>query len=286
MNTPLQTWTQHIIPSSLARTLDPRVPSNLMILVFAPLVALTIGVLHLSTGLPLLEAIINAAGAGAFTGLAWVIGRELDPDHNFTAYFAAILMAIALFIVDMPALMPLITIVVALRIVNRSTGLRPRLTDLLVLIGLAGVTVALDGFWLIGLMAALTFVLNAFLPDSNRTNNLTGAVVTLLLTVVINLFTAGNTPLNFMLDVPVALAAAISIAYLVIVLRAPNQLRSVGDYTDHPLLRQRVLAGQLLALVTVIAFVLWGGTPGVTALLPVWTSVIGVVMRGIVRHSD
>ena len=274
-----------MIPSSLARTLDPRVPSNLMILIFAPLVALAIGVLRLSTGLPLLEAILNAAGAGAFTGLAWVIGRELDPDHNFTAYFASILMAIALFIVDTPYLMPLITIVVALRIVNRSTGLRPRLTDLLVLIGLAGVTVALDGFWLIGLIAALTFVLNALLPDSTRTNNLTGAVVALLLTGVISVFTAGNTPLTFMPDVPVALAAAaISIAYLVIVLRAPTQLRSVGDHTGHPLLRQRVLAGQLLALVAVIAYMIWHGTPGVTALLPIWTGVIGVVIRDLAER--
>jgi hypothetical protein len=77
---------------------------------------------------------------------------------------------------------------------------------------------------------------------------------------------------------------AVGIGYLAVILRAPAQLRSVGDHTGEPLHKRRVLAGQLLALVAAITFLLWNGTTGMVALLPVWMVMTGVVLRGVVRH--
>ena len=271
------------IPSNLWRVLDPRVLSNRLIMLFAAAVTIGMGVYRLANGSSPTDAAIQAVGTGVFTVLAWALGRELDPDHNLPAYVAAVLGVLAVLLLGMPNLLLTGAVVAMLRMVNRTTGLPARVTDSLALVVLVGVIVARDGFWVIGPVVAAAFLLNALLPQPDRPNGYFFALLTLLVTgAAVALFPASEWTLRF--DAPLGGSIAMAaLVYLVIVLRDPTRLQSVGDWTGRPLNHPRVQAAQLLALVAALAVLLWDYVFGLMALSPLWAAIVGVILRRIVQ---
>lgn len=271
------------IPSHLWRTLDPRVLSNRLIILFAAAVTIGIGAYRLANGSSLTDTAIQAVGTGIFAVLAWALGRELDPDHNLPAYVGAILGVLGVLVLGMPNLLLTGAVVAMLRLVNRTTGLPARMTDSAALIVLVALVVARDGFWVIGPVVATAFLLNALLPQPDRPNGFYFALLTLLVTgAAAALFPASAWTLRF--DAP--LGGSITMAallYLVIVLRDPPRLRSVGDWTGRPLNHARVQAAQLLALVAALAVLLGDYVFGLMAVSPLWAAIIGVIMRRVVQ---
>src|SRR5690606_24949796 len=274
---------QSPLPTGLARTIDPRVPSNRLILILAVAATVSLGLFRLAAGALLPEVVIHAVGAGVFTTLAWAVGREIDPDHNLSAAIAAVLMIVALFVWPMPNLLLAGGLMAALRMVTRSTGLPLRLTDALALVALAAISIVLDGFWMLGVVMALAFLLNGLLPKPDRPNSLIFALIALGVTFILSL----------LVEIPVwtweldpgfgAMTMLTGLFYLAVILRDPPTLQSVGDYDGQPLLRRRVLAAQLLALAAVMGLELRAGMIGVAALAPVWAAMAGVILRWIVQ---
>ena len=66
--------------------------------------------------------------------LTWALGRELDPDHNASAFVAVALTAVGY---RTPSLALCGLFLLGIRAVNNTTGLRPKPTDWLSLLGLA-----------------------------------------------------------------------------------------------------------------------------------------------------
>jgi hypothetical protein len=271
------------IPSNLWRVLDPRVLSNRLIMLFAAAATIGIGIYRLANGANPRDAVIQAVGVGVFAVLAWALGRELDPDHNLPAYTAAVLGVLAVLILGMPNLLLTGAVIAMLRLVNRTTGLPARVSDSLVLIALVGVVVARDGFWVIGAVVAVAFLLNALLIQPDRPNSFYFALLTLLVTVAAAvLFPTSEWTLRFDSTLGGSIAIA-ALAYLVIVLRDPIKLQSVGDWTGRPLSHQRVQAAQLLALAAALAVLLWDYTFGLMAVSPLWAAIVGVIVRRAVQ---
>ncbi|MBZ0300661.1 MAG: hypothetical protein K8J31_13010 [Anaerolineae bacterium] len=267
----------------LGRTIDPRIPSNRFVLVAAGLGMIATGLYRLTVGLPVSQAVVGAVGAGIFTMLAWAIGRELDPDHNLSASIAAVLMIATMLTGGMPNLLLTGVVVALLRVIIRSTGLSPRITDALALIALMAVSIALDGYWVIGLVVSLTFLLDALLPESDRSTSLIFAAVALVITVALAL--ALHLP-QWLLRLEPTLAGGVimvGLAYITVVLRDSSHLESVADSTGRPLLRSRVLAGQLIALTAALIVLMWDHLFGLIALSPVWVAMLGVVLRRLVQ---
>jgi hypothetical protein len=130
---------------------------------------------------------------------------------------------------------------------------------------------------------AAAFLLNALLAQPDRPGGYVFAALTLLVTVAA---AAVFPPAEWTLRIDPALGAGVmmvGLAYLAVVLRDPPQLKSVGDWTDEPLNRNRVLAGQLLALVAALAILLWDHRLGLVALSPLWAAMIGVIARRAVQ---
>ena len=109
--------------TTLGRPVDPRYPTNLAVVVLSPVVVVAGTIYRLVSGYALLEGVLWGIGAGLAVFLAWALGRELDPDHDLSAFVGAGLTVFGLLLTGLPSLLVLFWLLLALRVVNRSTGL-------------------------------------------------------------------------------------------------------------------------------------------------------------------
>ncbi len=121
---------------TLGRPMDLSYPTNrLIVFVSVTLFALYFAYLLL-TAVPAAEALSIAFSAGIAVFLCWAIGREVDPAYEWSAFFALPLVLAAAFYYVSPDLLSLLFILLAMRFLNRSTGLRATVFDALMLISL------------------------------------------------------------------------------------------------------------------------------------------------------
>ncbi|MGD9316838.1 MAG: hypothetical protein PVG56_08400, partial [Anaerolineae bacterium] len=85
--------------------LDPGYPTNLAIAALTVVVAIAGAVWRLISGVALLESALWGIGAGLVMFLTWALGRELDPDHDLSAFVGAGLVLIALLLAGAPSLL-------------------------------------------------------------------------------------------------------------------------------------------------------------------------------------
>ena len=151
--------------SAIARPLEPEYRSNLAVMILLSVIALAIGGLAALNGADALGA-LAAGGEAALVGfLTWALGREADPDR-LSGAFIALALAILALAAGMasglsPAVWTLAFALMAARTVNRTVGPEAKLTDLVLVLVLAGMAIWRDGYAAIGLVAAIAFALDA-----------------------------------------------------------------------------------------------------------------------------
>jgi hypothetical protein len=272
---------QHI--SGVARPLDPGYPSNRWIGI------VTLAVLALAwlgrgavTGDWLAAAGWAVVGAVAVF-LAWALARELDPDAEGAAFTAAGIMAAALLAAGasgaaLPDLAALFVLLLATRVLNRTSGLGASVADGIGLLAL-GLWLTTQGQPLYLVAGAAALLLDGLLPPRARRRLMVGGAALAVAAVI-----AAAAPQPFAPAVPHPLAptwlpllAALAAALLLLPsVRAAGRMQSTGDATGAPLRPARVRAGQGLALATGLIAVLLQGAAGLFALLPLWAASAGV----------
>jgi hypothetical protein len=110
--------------TSIGRPVDPRYPSNRALIVLLIAVAVVTHSFH-----PPLAVFF-----------AWALCRELDPDHDGSAFVAAGLTLLAMFRWRQPDTSILFWLLCAVRVVNRTVGLAPTWIDSTILLALAWCT--------------------------------------------------------------------------------------------------------------------------------------------------
>lgn len=131
---------------TLGRPMDLSYPTNrLIVFVSVTLFALYFAYLLL-TAVPAAEALSIAFSAGIALFLCWAIGREVDPAYEWSAFFALPLVLAAALYYGSPDILSLLFIVLAMRFLNRSTGLRATVFDALMLISL-GIALFINGVY-------------------------------------------------------------------------------------------------------------------------------------------
>lgn len=258
--------------TGLARLIDPRYPTNLAILVVATAVGLIGFIVQLVAGRGLGPAFGWSVAVGFLTILSWAIGRELDPDHEMSAFVGVVLFLASLFFYPIYAFVwPTLLVILALRIVNRTSGLAVTWLDSLLFAGLAGWLVGSTGHWEYGVVAILAFLLDAFLPQPSRRQLLFAGVVAAMVlfwqwTTIVDGAAAPIVAVEWMV------AGGTAVLFTALIILRSHHIRSLGDASKLPLLPQRVQAAQLLALVTGFLF-LWQGAD---KLLALWAAMLGV----------
>ncbi|MBK1705196.1 hypothetical protein [Halochromatium glycolicum] len=267
--------------SGLARPIDLDHPTNRWIGALTLVILISGTLIAALAGQGWLAAIGWSALAALAFFLAWALARELDPDAELAAFVAAgftlpALAAAGLGWLPLPDLAALFLILLALRVVNRTTGLAATLPDTVGVLGL-GLWLGYEANPIYLALAVAALLIDGLLgrPDIRRLLLAGGAA---LVGVLLLSFT--DAPLSDSLLAralaPVALLAGLLIAALfATVIRAAGQIQSHTDDTDEPLSSRRVRAGQGLALLTGLGLTLWHGYAGLFGLLPLWAAMAG-----------
>jgi hypothetical protein len=260
--------------TALARPLDPHYPTNSAIALLTIVVIVGGTILQLMVGLGLTRSISWGITAGLAVFLAWALARELDPDHDLSAFVAAGLMLIGLLFFSSPSIIALFWVLVIVRMVNRTVGLPARILDSLMILGLGG-WLTLQGNWICGLMTALAFLLDSQLPSPHGRQSLfVGAAI--VVTAVVLFRFGGRLSREGALSLPALLAVLGAFVLFVPLIMASRELNTLGDVTNEPLHPVRVQAAQLLALLTGILMGWWKGNAGLVSVMPLWAAVLGV----------
>jgi hypothetical protein len=179
---------------------------------------------------------------------------------------------IAVWVWDLPGLLPLFLLLLMLRMVNRTTGLVPTVLDSLGALALAG-ALLWEGQWVYGLAAATAFASDAALEPGHRRQWLFAALAALL-TLAGGFWRGGFTSEAGFAWAPALIGLALALAGLPLI-QVSRRPRSTADATGEALRPARVQAAARLGLVTGFAVALVGGWAGLIGLSPLWAASLG-----------
>jgi hypothetical protein len=260
--------------TALGRTpIDPSYPTNRAIAVLTTVVGIAGATLRLLKGTAPLGSALWGIGVGLAVFLTWALGRELDPDHDLSAFWGAGLVPIILLLVGATSLLLILWLLLVLRLVNRTTGLPAKPLDSLGVLGL-GAWLTWQGHWMVGLMTSVAFLLDGLLSPPLR-RQLFASSLALLATVILSIF-QGGMAMESGPDMLVVVFSIVVAGLFLPVIATTREVEAVGDATGEVLNPRRVQAAQLVALLTAVLFAWWAGASGLITLLPLWAAMIGV----------
>lgn len=250
--------------------MDRRFPTNRAIASLSLLVAILGFSVRRLAGTPSLQAFMAGIVLALGFFLAWAIARELDPDHDLSAFVAAGLSLIPGFFLGRFDIAAALLVLLLLRIVNRTVGPAARPLDTIGILLLVGVAVWRGHLALAG-VAALAFALDVILNPPNRAHMIAaGAAIGLLVVGVSRIQPVSGHPLTAV----TWLALAATLPFLALI-RASGQPAALSDEGGIPLSGQRVRAAQWLGLAALGASLLVEGQSGLAAVSPLWAALVG-----------
>ncbi len=265
----------------LGRPIDPRYSSNRAILVIGTAAGVA-GFLRWG-GSDIWESLVDAALIGVLVGIAWAFVREIDPDRPTSATVAGLLtLAIAMVVESIPIL-PMAGLMVAGRILIRSTGKPPTTIDLLVLTAGAFILGRTAAGWVAALVLAFAIARDRTLPGLPA-SRLARIVVPFLIPVVatVSVLMASDE----MWSMPPWWMIGIGLAGLVGGVFMPPYLPiSRCDLRGEPLEPRRL---QSVRRVTLVGAMLISalGVIGLEPMLPVWLSFLAVWVTHAARVPE
>lgn len=221
-------------------------------------------------------AFYSGLRAGTSVFFAWAFARELDPDNELSAFFAAFLGCTGFLLFPFPLLLALFLELLLLRIVNRSSGVSSKTSDSFAVFLLSS-WLSLGESWIFGLFTALVFFLDAVLPVPSRQNRIFGLAVLMVSTFA---FLQGAGEEGTFPGMQSGLFILITALLFIPTVLSSREIKSTGDRTGIPLDPRRVRAAQLIALLSSSLFTALRGWAGVESLMPLWGAILGVSLYG------
>lgn len=267
--------------TSIARLIDLRVVSNRQVALGSLAVAAAAGGYSLTHGESISQAVGLAVEAGLSVFLGWAIARELDPDNPRSALIALILAAMILLTEGRPYLPGVLGILLAARILVRSTGRPPTVIDLGILVALAAFGARSPEGVPTGLALGAALILDTRLVDPAPRRSLVAGVLALGSTLVAGTYFSSfrgswTTPTT---------AQWILLAIIIAAVASTRVLppTSTDDRGKIVLSRERLSAASWLSVATVAAALALVGGPAFAALAAAFAAIVGVGLPKVVR---
>ncbi|MGD2152794.1 MAG: hypothetical protein PVG79_05960 [Gemmatimonadales bacterium] len=265
--------------TSIGRPLDPAYPTNMAVLIVAPLAGIVAGALAGFRGAGIADAAVAGLVGIAVAFGSWALARELAPDDEAAAFVSMVFAYTTFLLFGTPSLLLLFCCLFLVRVVNRTVGLPARVSDSIFVAAFTVGTMCATRSPLLGAVAALAFALDATLREPLRRQWTFAALC---------LAGAGLWVAAFGTGWPARTAPAgsqmlpIGIASVVFLLsyRRTRHVQSAGDATGAVLSSARVRAGMLIGLL-VPSQALAIGTTGPELGSAVWATLAGVGIAGL-----
>lgn len=254
--------------SALARPVEPKYPTNLAVMILVPVIAIGLFVWSLigETGMaPALR--IGLFGAlAAF--LTWALGREMDPDHNATAFIAMALAVLAAALGYGFDLLTLAALLFAVRVVNRTVGPQAMIGDVITLVLLNLGAVFIEGAWWMPFISVMALAIDELFERSTLPQRL--AIPALLVMGILAFCVGGGVDLSVTETLVRGWVVTVVVITILVAGTIVNteEIASPMDALAQPCSGRRVQAGMALILLAGIASLL-GGQPGLAANLAI-----------------
>jgi hypothetical protein len=251
--------------SSVARPVDPAYPTNRAVLRLLPVVAVVavvaaaLGIGRATPAQAALAVTLSAFGA-------WALTRELAPDDNPAAFMSLVLAMGAQLVFGPVSVLPLFVALVLARIVNRSTGLGPRVVETMLLAGFVCWAMARLGDPMIGLAAALAFFLDASLARPARWQMASGFACFLASLYFVLRDGVAMPALSGLAGTALLACVAIFLGFFLVLVSTRNVL-AVGDVSGEPLDPARVRSGMFIVGFLAAIAPIYAGDRGFNPLL-------------------
>ena len=268
--------------SAIARPVDPDFPTNRAIALIAAAIVAVDFIRRLFTDSNLFTSAWTAAGVGLAVFFAWALCREIDPDQDYSAFVGGGVALVGTLLWGVPELAVLFWMLLAVRFVNRTTGLRATAIDSIAMLSLA-TWLAFRVWWPVGALTAVAFLLDGWLSQPCLRHRIFGF---LILAVTIGAGLLGGALWKF--SGPTMASGTIAFLMCLVfvpVFFASRDLRSLCDDTKERLSTARIRAAQLLVLTVGVSAVCWIGAAGLFALWPIWSAVIGASAYLLVKSA-
>ena len=258
--------------SGITRSLDIGYPTNVAIVILSGVIVVAGTGFQFLGGVLWFSALFWGIQAGLGVFFAWALARELDPDHDLSAFVAAGLAIVGVAIIGPSNILTTLWLLFLLRLINRSTGLPATGIDSLAILLLAGWLTQSEN-WIYGLATTLALFLDAWLPQPNTRQWFFGG---LALSGTIFWFASTGSlisPTQFSLEfiLPVIM---ISLLFIPVIFAA-RRLTSLSDRTNAPLNPIRLRATQVIALLAGLQLAFWEALPGWITVLSLWAALLG-----------
>lgn len=264
--------------TSIGRPLDKNYKTNRIISIISML-TLIVGFLYkLSSELNIVDSLLWSLGAGLTVFLTWALGREIDPDHDASAFIGTGLSVAGLVVFALPDFIAIFWFLLASRIINRTTGLPAKFQDSVIVLLLGG-WLLFQGNWGFGLATIFLFVLDSKAEPKNKKQWIFAALTAITTALLLNqvIWIKG-----FEWSHEWWIALIISLLFIPFVYSS-KQVTSKGDATNEPLRADRVQSAQLLVMLLAIQTTLWDSKNGFEDVMPLWAAMGGASLRQLSR---
>ncbi len=230
------------------------------------------------------DAIIAAIGFAFSVFISWAISRELNPDFKYAAFFGPIII-ILIGMHETRILSPhyaaLFWILLLARMLNRTTGLKARIVDSIIILILTG-WVSFSYSWIAGIIAALVYWLDAVLKDPQPVHRIF-AILALVVSIISFFFRPVFNP-DIFHGIEIFALLIITILFAAVIFMTKS-INSKGDWVPVILNRQRVRATQAFALVSLLMFSIMNGNSSFYGLAPLSAAMAGIFVHMLIIRS-
>lgn len=217
--------------------------------------------------------------SGMTVFLVWALARELDPDHPWTGIVGGALGGAVSIWTGETSLAALAGLLVAARIIARTVGLRPLLTDIVAVGVFAGIFARTPLAWATGLAVAIAVALDTNLPEPSPQRH-TWLAAAIGVAVTLSAVLSSALAVAWRLPGPASLVIG-GVGLLAAVTAPVRGLDSVTDARKTPLRPERVhMAGLIAAGALTLGMMVGGG--GLAEVT--WPGWIAVALAGVGRR--
>lgn len=256
---------------TLARRLDPNYRTNKFLIVLLLIVFLITFSWHMYSGKSFVQSGLLSIFPMVFVFFCWAVGRELDPFHDYAAFFGIPLLFLPLTFGQGNVFL-LLWLLLGLRLINQTTGKPATNTDVVVFVLLTIFSALISSALLIIPLAILFILLSCLLPKKQV--GLSFLVLPLIPSFLLLLLITPDA-WNFLDPSPLILMyIAVSSALLFFVTTTTEKISSASDSSLLNLSIKRVQTAQLICVLSVLIISTFHGS--ILFLFPSWASITGI----------
>lgn len=256
---------------TLARTLDIHYLPNKILLILLPIIFLGSFGWFYFTNRTIFQSIVFAFLQIILVFLCWAIAREIDPDHDYAAFFGIPLLFLPFTVVQGNILI-LLWLIMSLRLINQTTGKATSSSDVTVFIFLSIITSLVSIQLLILPLSISIILLTSFLPKKQPALSFLSIPLLPSFILLILIFPESW---DFLNPSPwLLIYIAFSSALLLLVTTMTDEVNCKGDYSYKQLSLKRVQTAQIIAVLSVLLLTTFHGN--ILSIFPAWAAITGV----------